>query len=277
MAPTDAISRTVFNEIEPKVKTPVYVGDKNKKPVEVYVGIDYGNIPGVTISKELTLYDQEVQDAILSLYIAGNHYITYRMIYQTMTGASPNDIAKASGISKKSLSEIEESVTKLMYCGIVIDASEEASAYGYEEFAYDGVLLPAERIKAKINGVKVDCLHLLRVPVLYAYSNRKKQVSRVDIKLLDTPVRKTRENIILQGYLLRRIEGMKGGHISNSIVYNTVFKALGLNKDEITRKKKKLIRDNVLEILNTWKKDGYIKGFAEEMQGQSYYKVIIEY
>ena len=76
---------------------------------------------------------------------------------------------------------------------------------------------------------------------------------------------------------MRRIEGMKNGHISNSIVYSTVFKALGLDKDEITRKKKKQIRDLVQDILTTWKKDGYIKGFAEEMQGQSYYKVIIEY
>ena len=285
VAPTDNITRTVFTGIEPKVKTPVFVGDKNKQPVNVYVGINYDKLNGITIqsAQALTPYDQDVHDAILSLYLAGNEYITNRMIYQTMTGASPNDIAKASGISKKSLDEIDDAITKLMYSIIVIDASEEASAFGYEMFKYDSTVLAAERITAKLNGsAPVECLHLLRVPILYSYSDRKGQVSRVPISLLNTPgVKKTRENIQLQGYLLRRIEGMKNGHISNSILYETVFKYLGIEEnvksESALANKRVKIRDITKQILTDWKKDGHIIDFAEEKRGNTFYKIVITY
>ena len=280
VAPTDNITRTVFTDIEPKVKTPVFVGEKNKQPVNVYVGINYDKLNGITIqsAQALTPYDQEVHDAILSLYLAGNEYITNRMIYQTITGASPNDIAKASGISKKSLDEIDDAITKLMYSIIVIDASEEASAFGYEMFKYDSTVLAAERITAKLNGsAPVECLHLLRVPILYSYSDRKGQVSRVDIKLLNTPGRKTRENIQLQGYLLRRIEGMKNAHISNSIVYDTIFKTLQIDETKTPKSKRLQVRKNAQEILNQWVKDGYINGYHEEKRGNTFYKLVIDY
>ena len=235
---------------------------------------------GITIhsAQALTPYDQEVHDAILSLYLAGNEYITNRMIYQTMTGASPNDITKASGISKKSLDEIDDAITKLMYSIIVIDASEEASAFGYEMFKYDSTVLAAERITAKLNGsAPVECLHLLRVPVLYSYSDRKGQISRVPIGLLNTPGRKTRENIELQGYLMRRIEAIKRGAISNSILYDTIFKTLQIDETSNPAKKRGQVRKNAQDILNRWVKDGYIVSYHEEKRGNTFYKSVIEY
>lgn len=278
--PTDNITRTVFTGIEPKVKTPVPVGEKQKQVVNTYVGINYDKLNGITIhsAQALTPYDQEVHDAILSLYLAGNEYITNRMIYQTMTGASPNDITKASGISKKSLDEIDDAITKLMYSIIVIDASEEASAFGYEMFKYDSTVLAAERITAKLNGsAPVECLHLLRVPVLYSYSDRKGQISRVPIGLLNTPGRKTRENIELQGYLMRRIEAIKRGAISNSILYDTIFKTLQIDETSNPAKKRGQVRKNAQDILNRWVKDGYIVSYHEEKRGNTFYKSVIEY
>src|SRR5690606_22544557 len=99
----------------------------------------------------LTPYDREVHDAIITLFVdGGNEYITPQMIYRVMTG-NPK-----AYLNPKQAEAITESITKCMYSRLIIDASEEAKAYGFDSFKYDGPLISGERVTASLNGTVVE-------------------------------------------------------------------------------------------------------------------------
>lgn len=249
----------------------------SKKQINTLASINFDNFNGsvqIKGRKELTAYDREVHDAIITLFVdGGNEYMTPQMIYQVMTG-NPD-----AYLNPKQAEAISESITKCMYSRLIIDASEEAKEYGFDSFKYDGNLISGERVTATLNGTVVECLRLLRTPVLYEYANKKNHIGRFDIKLLNSPIKKTEEIITLQGYLYRRILSMKGkkSNLSKTIVYDTVY-----NQIEVTatsrgalRKKKSKVRDQVKKILDYWKQENFIAGYVENKRGTTIYSVTI--
>ncbi len=282
ITPVDKVSNKAFGG------EPVFYSDKlipvalerkgSKKPINTMVSINFDEIKaqGVEIygSKELTTYDREVHDAIVTLAVEGeNEFITPQMIFQTM--GNPR-----TTLSPRQAESISHSVTKMMYSRLVIDASKEASSYGFESFKYNGYLIPAEKVTASLNGNIVECIHLFRVPPLYDYADRKNQIGRVNIKLLDNPnISKTEETLVLQGYLLRRILTMKnpGNKQSNNIVYDTIYKQLEVSapNDGALRKKKADVRKKMKTLLDYWKKEKFIKDYSENKKGQEMYSVTI--
>ena len=226
----------------------------SKKQITTLASIDFDNLNGsvqIKGRRELTAYDREVHDAIITLFIdGGNEYITPQMIYQVMTG-NPD-----AYLNPKQAEAISDSITKCMYSKLTIDAGEEAKAYGFDSFKYDGNLISGERVTATLNGNVLECLRILRPPVLYEYANKKNQIGRFDIKLLNSPINKTEEIITLQGYLYRRILSMKGSStLSKTIVYDTVYNQIEVTaaSDGALRKKKSKVRDQIKKILDYWK------------------------
>lgn len=248
----------------------------SKKQITTLASIDFEKLNGsvqIKGRKELTPYDREVHDAIITLFVdGGNEYITPQMIYQVMTG---NPKAR---LEKKQAEAISDSITKCMYSRVIIDASEEAKAYGFDSFKYDGSLISGERVTATLNGNVLECLHILRQPVLYELASRKNQIGRFDIKLLNTPINKTEEIIMLQGYLYRRILSMKGSSsLSKTILYETVYNQLEIKAASpgALRKKKSKVRDQIKTILDYWKQEKFIAGYCENKRGQVVYSVTI--
>lgn len=240
-----------------------YIATENrnsKKELTAKVSIDFDELKGVTISKNLNSYDREVHDAIVSLYVdGGNEYITPLMIYRTMTG---NQKAK---LYAKQQQAINESVTKCSFAKIRIDAEEEAKAYNMDKLIYEGNLIYTEKIIGTHKGVAGEWIHILRKPVLFDYAETKGQIDRADISLLNTPINKNEENIILQGYLLRRIRTMKHSKLSRNILYETIYKQLNIEAASpgALRKKQSKVRDTVKDILSYWKEVGEIKEYKE--------------
>ena len=129
------------------------------------------------------------------------------------------------------------------------------------------------RVTATLNGNVLECLHLLRKPILYEYADKKNQIGRFDIKLLNSPINKTEEIITLQGYLYRRILSMKGSStMSKTIVYETVYNQIGVqaSTDGALRKKKNKVRGQVKSIFDFWKQEGFILGYIEQTQNRIY-------
>lgn len=275
--PTDKVTMTTFQRaadilsgqnilaMEPR---------KSKRPIDTLVSIDFDQLKAVHITKQLTLFDREVHDTILTLaVVGGNEYITARMIYQTMRNSKEPP-------SQKALTEIYNSVIKLMCTHIIIDAASESKAYGFDTFRYDGMLIPAESATAKINGAIVDCIHLFRVPPLYDYANRKGQICRIDIKLLSNiNISMTEETLILRGYLLRRISAIKKGAISNTILLDTIFDDLNITAptDAARRKKKVDIRKKIHVLLNGFINNGFITKYTETKNGKEIRSITINY
>lgn len=243
-------------------------GGRVKKQIRTKVTFSYEGIDILT-KKEFNLFDQEVHDAVVSLFKAGNKYITSSMVYRAMTGKT-----KSEYIHPDKLKEIEESIDKCMFSKLVIDASEEAAYFGYEEAKYDGALLSAEKMTIKMGGNRVAAYQILVEPLLYRYAKAGKQISTIDIKLLDTPVSKTNDNIVLQGYLLRKIEAMKSDRTAErTILYEDIYKILGI--DESQKVKNQRVRKYMDTMLEYWKGEKYITDFIVNKKGKSYYSVTI--
>lgn len=235
-----------------------------KNPVYTLVSISLDDLKGQGVEikgrRELTPFDQEIHDAFVSHALSGNEYITDSMIFDTISGK------EGATLNPKQQEAISNSITKLMYSHVKIDASEEAKKFGLEKFVYDGSVLPGERLTVSLNGTVTECVHIFRTPPIYDYANRLSQVGRMDVKLLNSPVNKNEETITLQGYLYRRILSMKGSQkLSPTILYETVYKQLDLTatSDGALRKKKLKIRETTKKILDFWKKEGFISGYSE--------------
>lgn len=277
IAPTDKISNLAFcGELNGEAQQLAMERRGSKKQITTLVSIDFEKLNGavqIRGRKELTAYDREVHDAIITLFVdGGNEYITPQMIYQAMTG-NPK-----AYLNPKQAEAISDSITKCMYSRVIINADEEAKAYGFEKFKYDGSLISGERVTATLNGNVLECLHLLRKPILYEYADKKNQIGRFDIKLLNSPINKTEEIITLQGYLYRRILSMKGSStLSKTIVYETVYNQIGVeaSSDGALRKKKSKVRDQIKSIFDFWKQEGFILGYCENKRKTEIYSVTI--
>lgn len=246
----------------------------SKKEINTLLSMSFDELEkaGVIIdTKKLTPFDREVHDAITTLFVeGGNDVMSVEMIYRTMIGKPKARLAP------KQAEAITQSITKMMHTLITIDASQEAKAYGFDNLKYKGNLLYAEMAIASINNNVIEALHVIKEPVLYTYANRTNRIGRVDMKLLDSPINKNEETIILQGYLYRRILAMQHGQ-NKSIVYDTVYKQLSIDAPSAAalRKKKADVRSKIKTLLDYWKKEKFIAGYVENKRGQEMYSVTI--
>lgn len=246
----------------------------SKKEINTLLSMSFEELEkaGVIIdAKKLTPFDREVHDAITTLFVdGGNDVMSVEMIYRTMIGKPKARLAP------KQAEAITQSITKMMHTLITIDASQEAKAYGFDNLKYRGNLLYAEMAIASINNNVIEALHVIKEPVLYTYASRTNRIGRVDMKLLDSPINKNEETIILQGYLYRRILAMQHGQ-NKSIVYDTVYKQLSIDAPSAAalRKKKSDVRSKIKTLLDYWKKEKFIAGYVENKRGQEMYSVTI--
>ncbi len=226
-----------------------------------YEGID------IQAKKEFTLFDQAVYDAIVSLYLADNRFVSPAMVYRTMTGKT-----NAEYINPEKLEEIEASIDKCMFSRLSIDASEEAAAYGYQQAIYSGTLLSAEKVAVKMGGCRIIAYNITTEPLLYRYAKVGKQITAIDIKLLDTPIKKTSDNIILQEFILRKIEAMKSDrNYSRMVIFSDIYNILNISTAQ--RVQAKRIRDYVTEILDYWVEKRYIGNYEIVKKGKSIYGI----
>lgn len=274
--PMDKVTNKTFSgEIKPGHTVQVGTGKVKSKKIFAMVSLDFSD-PHITITgkRELTPYDRAVYNAIVTLYVdGGNEYITPLMIYRAMTASSD------AKLNPKPYKAISESLTKLMYSRLTIDASAEAAAYGASSFKYEGTAIAAERVTVACKGNVEERLHLLKAPILYEYASSKNQISRAPIELLSTPINKNEETIILQEYLLRRIQAMKNNDkLSKTILYDSVLQEIGIKETAGTqnRIKKRKIRDHTKIMLDYWKEKEFIKDYQENTKGTSIVSVTME-
>ena len=120
---------------------------------------------------------------------------------------------------------------------VIIDASAEFTSKMITrvKVIYQGPMIPAERVEIMMlsDNKTRDCIHLFRTPPLYDYARDKNQIGTIDIKMLDTPLSNTKENIELKGYLLKRIASIKNAknNMSDTIRYDTIYEYLRIDKN----------------------------------------------
>ena len=268
----DRLSKLVFEHPEKLADIekliPVRTDDKGKLTVSARLAFD--NLPNVNLPQSLAdPFNRAVLDSALSLFLAGNTHFTAEMIYYEMTGNN----RRSQHPNREILKDIVKAVEILMHSWIFIDATNEAKAKGYnfKQTHFECHLLPLDGLHVVLmNGVQVDAYEFLKEPALFSYASQKGQVLTCSIDMLALPesLNMTRENIILQRYLLERIEGMKNPHnkLGCVILYESIYELLG--KQEASRDDKKRIRERVRAFLDNWKDLAYIADYKEESQGR---------
>ncbi len=276
ITPKDKVSNMLYDgELSEELTEIATESRTSNKELTAKVSIGFDELEGVSIkNKQITPYDREVHDSIVSLYVDGeNEYITPLMVYRTMTGN------QKAAITPKITKDISDSITKMSITRITIDATEEAKGYSLDKLIYEGNLIYTKRVVGEHKGNIGEWFYIMERPILYDYANAKNQVARMNINLLNTPVNKNEDTILLQGYLYRRILAMKGSDLSKSILYETVYKQLDIEDkaDTVTRNKQRRVREQVQRILEYWKKEGFIKDYFDEPKGRvTYYRIRID-
>ncbi len=75
-----------------------------------------------------------------------------QIIYQVMASST------SARLTPKHKEAIERSVVKCMLCRVQIDAREEDAAYGFDDGVFEGALIRAEPVMAKVNGHPTECI-----------------------------------------------------------------------------------------------------------------------
>lgn len=259
---------------------------KNHPAYYANVRLDLSDLHNMDIEgiKEITPFDREVHDAIITSFVAGNVFITINMIYQTVTGK------KDSHCSPSWNKAIWTSIKKLRHSEMWIDASDEAirdkritsPRIPDSDSRSVGVpIIDAFPTREVVNGQLTLGIALRSTPILFLYSNQKNQIARFEMKLLDTPVKnKTPETIVIEGYLRRRIkmiisdwERNKNHDDSKRVIkYETIYSLVdfsGCKSPEAKQNKKKKIRDHVKKTLDFYveqKVDDFISGYEEHVE-----------
>lgn len=169
----------------------------------------------------------------------------------------------------KDLTRINEAVTKMTTARIYFDNEKEAEAYKYNRFKYDGSLLPLERGTAIVNGQLADAaIHIFREPPLISFAKQRRQITTVDVKLLQSPVSKTDANLLIEDYLLERISKEKKAKGKRCrILFDTLYKHTGIT----TSKQKQRAPAKIKKYLGYYQTQNFISNYTIESDGITIY------
>lgn len=263
-----------------------------KKLVETTCILTYeGDNVHLSGRQSFTEYDRNVYNAVSSLYVYGDqaHVVTPAMVYRAMTGLTDSEKPTAG-----QLAAVTRSLDKMRFIRARIDCTEELKARritlnskqinGGE---IDTYLLTADAIKVQAGGQTVKAYRIIKTPILYEYAAAVKQVltlpaSVLDIKELNpggsigARLPNTESRILIKGYLIRRIEGMKGKNgLNNPVITLYDYERNGdthqglysiAGKPDADRKEMQRIREDAEKMLAYWTATGYIKAFEAQTE-----------
>lgn len=246
-----------------KVSYNLDVSKKNsKEKIHVICITDYKDVAEF---RKLDIFDLCVLDAIVTLYEVNNSYATLSQIYRVMCG---NDKAKLS-LRKATERDIRDSINKMRNIDVELDNTNEAKNFkGITSMRTRRHLLEAEVTTIKLDGNVVSAIKFMNMPINLEYAKIRGHIDRnVPIKLLDTPVNKTKNNFMVQSYLLRRIKEIDRGSKGYEISIDKLLSETGIieQTNKLTpaqRKKKQSIIETSKALLDYWKEKGLIHGYT---------------
>lgn len=243
------------------------------------IQLEYADLSDkVALEQALEPYDRTVHDAVCTLLLAGNKTITTAMIYRTMIGKPGSKLAPSAEQARL----IDQSLNKGLGNRITIDSRNEdykdADKKPYPVFKSS--IYQYDAIEAMVNGVKTSSYQFNSYPVLLRYADQRSHISRIDPKLLDTPLNKDKRTQTLQDYIIRRIVAMKNGKskLSRKILLETIFEKSRYFEgvEEVNRKEKGRALDKIKTILDHLKNEDFIKGYELDKTQRTITGIIIK-
>ena len=224
---------------------------KSDKAINVTYSVNFEALDA-SVSRSLSHFDKQVCIAVAAHYAAGNNVISLSQIYTAM--------GNTGRPSQKQIAKIGESVDKLAKTEITIDNTAEAIAYkGRKKVVDKEMIITCKRRDAYINGHLTEgAIFMYDLPAPIRFARDRGQIITLDLKVLQSPMNKTEENLILQDYLIRRIS-RKGA--PRRILISTLLSKLGVQG---TKQKKWRTLEKVKALLEYYKEIGFIADFRLE-------------
>ena len=239
------------------------VDKKHGKQIDCIYTINFDDFgDDITITKKLLPFDKRVYISISALFNAGNNIITLTQIYYAM-----GCIGKPGS---NNIKRINESISKMMGAKIYVNNSDESKVYKYKKFIYDGALLPAERISSIVNGQLSNAsIHLFREPPIVSFAKQRNQITTISIEMLQSPISKTDNNLLIEDYLIERISKAKSNSKSHRILFKTFYEHINLPDDSLDQKKhaRQRLPKKVQIYLDYYIKCNYIKNYNIDHNG----------
>lgn len=263
-----------------------------KKLVETTCILTYeGDNVHLSGRQPFTEYDRNVYNAVSSLYVYGDqsHVVTPAMVYRAMTGLTDSEKPTAG-----QLAAVTRSLDKMRFIRARIDCTEELkmrritlNSKQINGGEIDTYLLTADAIKVQAGGQTVRAYRIIKTPILYEYAAAVKQVLTLPASVLDVKelnpggsigarLPNTESRILIKGYLIRRIEGMKGKNgLSNPVISLYDYQRDGethqglysiAGKPDADRKEMQRIREDAEKMLAYWAATCYIKAFEAQTE-----------
>ena len=222
------------------------------KQASILLLLDFQALNGVNISRELTVYDKWVWNACANLNEQGHKAFTAEQIYQAMGNEGrPNS---------KTKEKILDSVETLSRARVTIDNTEEHELYpNYDRLKATFPLLDTEICIAYSRGQIVeDAIRIIQSPKLFEFAEDRHQITKLPINVLESPLNKTEDNLLLSDYLLMRISKMRNSkYITRTILLDTIYQKCCIE----TYKQKQRLPKKIEKILNHYKELEWIKDF----------------
>ena len=256
--PVDKVNNNLWGNLP--IGKPIHLkaeSDKDNrkgKTADIITMLNFEELDGVKISRPLTIYDKRVFIAVANLVNEGQYILTPTMIDKAM-GAT----TKTNAADKE---KILESLAALVRARVTIDNTTEAKLYGYEHIKGDFPLLAASIVTAYVDGQLTEgALQVAELPKLFQFSINRNQVTTIPIKLLESPLNKTKANMTLEDYLIKRISQMNNPKkkVPHKILLSTLYEKCDIKE---RKQRTRLIKDKLPRLLNHHVKTGNIKGYT---------------
>ena len=281
LIPNNKLANSLTKDIIDAGAIDLVVSGRGKSEITTRCVLSYEG-ENVTLSSRqpFTEYDRQVADAVTSLYEYGDesHIVTAATVYRAMVHATETETP-----SPQQIGAVTRSLDKMRFVRVQIDCSEELtrrklSLNGAQVTGgkIDTYLLALDKLEVTAGGQRVTAYKVIKTPILYDYSRLTGQVLTVPAALLDirdksgAKVANTEKRIAIKGYLMRRISVMKGktgNRQSNHILYESSYDEVSDGK-ELSRKDQQSIRDYIGLVMDSWKREGFIKGYTELTSGR---------
>ena len=187
---------------------------------------------------------------------------------------------KEAKITDEMRNNIRESITKLSKTFMTITAGGSFKDIKLKNIDSGHIISISEQnqmITAKKQGViiKKDIYHITEAPLLYRHAKRAGQILTMPQALRNTTINKTKDSLILQDYLLRRI---MCDFKSKTILIDTMLDAIRFNENNYSSKnyaalKKHRLISTAKAILDEWVKQKKIIRYVTHKKGQAEYSI----
>lgn len=233
--------------------------NKSNPQAYTYCNLNFSNLPPETL-KNLTPYDKRVHNVVGSIMAELNtNMMTLSQIHKAM--------GNTGRISKDQSERLNASLEKMAKIRITIDNKEEIKFYkDYDRFSVTENILTfksVEGYKGKYLTEKV--LVFADMPVLVRYAESHKQITKIPLEILQSPISQTEFNIAIEDYLLTSVIRIKEGRQKNCFIkWDTIYDNCDIDPD---KKKQFNARGVVKKLLKYYLEQNWIDDYKTDTKG----------